>query len=123
MKAKKITPKINKIQQHKKALIEALTQSLGIVTTACKTVGLDRTTFYKYYENDPEFRKSVDDIGNIAIDFVESQNYKLIKEGNPTSIIFYLKTKGRERGYSETIKTEISGSLDITQITGIKIDD
>ncbi len=45
--------KINKIQQNKKALIQAMEKSLGVVTTACKLAGLDRGTYYNYYNNDP----------------------------------------------------------------------
>jgi len=41
------------------------------------------------------------DIENIALDFAESQLHKQIKEGNSTSTIFYLKTKGKKRGYIE----------------------
>jgi len=60
---RKITPKVNKIAQHKKQLIDALTKTLGIVTTACSMCQLSRGIFYEYYNTDPEFRKQVDDIG------------------------------------------------------------
>ena len=91
----------NKIQHTKKAIIEALEKSLGVVTTACKIVGIDRTTFYRYLKDDADFAKEVQDIENIAIDFVESQLFKQIKEGNTTATIFYLKTKAKKRGYVE----------------------
>ncbi|MCC6448747.1 MAG: hypothetical protein IT215_08705, partial [Chitinophagaceae bacterium] len=38
----------------KKAMIEALEKSLGVVTTAAKAVGIDRSTHYDWYNNDPE---------------------------------------------------------------------
>jgi hypothetical protein len=43
----------------------------------------------------------------VALDTAESALFNQIKEGNVTSIIFYLKTKGRRRGYVE--RQEISG--------------
>ena len=98
----------NKIQHTKKALVEALEKSLGVVTTACKIVGIDRTTFYRYLKDDEAFAKQVQDIENIAIDFVESQLFKQIKEGNTTATIFYLKTKAKKRGYVE--RQEITGA-------------
>jgi predicted DNA-binding transcriptional regulator AlpA len=101
---------MNKTAQHKKAIIEALEQSLGIVTSACKKVGVGRTTFYGWLNDDEEFAKQVKDIENIALDFAESQLHQQIKLGNPTSTIFYLKTKGKNRGYVE--RQEISGDLD-----------
>ena len=98
----------NKIQHTKKAIIDALEKSLGVVTTACKIVGIDRTTFYRYVKDDPDFAKEVQDIEDIAIDFVESQLFKQIKEGNTTATIFYLKTKAKKRGYVE--RQEVTGA-------------
>ena len=102
--------KSNKIEHTKKALIEALEKSLGVVTTACKLVGVTRTTFYQYVKDDPEFAEAVKDIDEVTIDFAESQLHKQIKDGNTTATIFYLKTKGKKRGYVE--KTEIDFSTD-----------
>lgn len=99
---------MNKTEQHKKAILEALEQSLGIVTTACKKVGVGRTTFYQWLKDDEEFKKQVDDISNITLDFAESQLHKQIKDGNTSATIFYLKTKGKKRGYIE--RQEITGA-------------
>jgi hypothetical protein len=99
---------MNKTEQHKKAIIEALEKSLGVVTTACKNVGIGRTTFYGWIQEDEEFAKEVDDIQNIALDFAESQLHKQIGEGNTSATIFYLKTKGKKRGYIE--RQEITGA-------------
>lgn len=101
-------PKVNRVQHTKNALIEALEKSLGVVTSACKSVGVDRTTFYNYYNADPKFRASVDSIENIALDFAESQLHRQIKDGNVAATIFYLKTKGKGRGYIE--RQELTGA-------------
>ena len=97
---------MDKNGQHKKAMITALEKSLGVVTSACKSVGIARSTHYLWMDTDPEYRKEVEDIENVAIDFAESQLHQQIKGGNPTSTIFYLKTKGKKRGYVE--RQEIS---------------
>ena len=101
----------NKKQQTKKALIEALGQTLGVVTSACKIVGIDRTTFYKYVNEDDKFAAAVKDISEIAIDFAESKLYEQIRENNTTSTIFYLKTKAKHRGYVERQEVEHSGEI------------
>ena len=88
--------------QYKKQLIDAMEKCLGIVTQACKKVGISRTTYYEYYNTDPDFKKAIDDIDNVALDFAESSLHEQIKDKIPTSTIFYLKTKGRKRGYIET---------------------
>ena len=97
---------MDKTEQHKKAMLEALEQSLGVVTSACKSVGIGRTTHYLWMENDPEYRRAVDDLSNVALDYAESKLHSQIKKENPTAIIFYLKTKGKKRGYVE--RQEIS---------------
>ena len=109
---------MNKTAQHKKAVIEALEQSLGIVTTACRKVGVGRTTFYGWLKDDEEFAKQVKDIENVALDFAETQLHQQIKDNVPTSTIFYLKTKGKKRGYIERMETENTNkNLDLSNLT------
>lgn len=91
----------------KKDMIAALEKSLGIVTTACKNVGLPRGTHYRWLGEDPEYKKACESIEGVTMDFVESQLHKQIQGGNPASTIFYLKTKGKKRGYTETIGLNI----------------
>lgn len=92
----------------KNALIEALEASLGVVSTAVKMVGLHRATFYEWVKNDPEFKQAVDDITENALDFAETALHSKIRGGDTTAIIFYLKTKGKKRGYVEKSEVEFT---------------
>tara|TARA_Y100001937_G_scaffold107291_1_gene149813 strand:+ start:457 stop:837 length:381 start_codon:yes stop_codon:yes gene_type:complete len=92
----------------KQALIEALEKSLGVVTTACKSVGIARSTYYEWLAKDEHFKKDVASITELALDFAESQLHKQIQDGSTTATIFYLKTKGKKRGYIE--RHEITGA-------------
>ena len=83
----------------KDALLQALESSLGIVSTACNRSGISRSSFYKWYKEDEEFRKKVDEIDNLKLDFVESKLFKNIENEKEKSIIFYLQHKGHKRGY------------------------
>jgi len=93
--------KMDKTEANKTAMIAALENSLGIVTTACSQVGVSRESHYRWIREDANYKESVESLTDVAIDVVESKLYELIKQGNVTSVIFYLKTKGRKRGYSE----------------------
>lgn len=107
-------------------LLEALEQSLGVVTTACKIVDCNRSTFYKYYNNDLNFRESVDELQNMTLDFAESQLHKQIQDGNTTATIFYLKTKGKRRGYIERKEVEVTAEVSTSKLSAEarkKIDD
>ena len=92
----------------KESILKALEKSLGIVTVACKKANVPRSTFYKWLNEDEEFAKQVKDIENIALDFAESQLHKQIGDGSTAATIFYLKTKGKKRGYIE--RQEITGA-------------
>ena len=83
----------------KETLLSALENSLGIVSTACNRSGISRSSFYKWYKEDEEFRKKVDEIDNLKLDFVESKLFKNIENEKEKSIIFYLQHKGHKRGY------------------------
>ncbi len=92
----------------KKTMLQALEQTLGIVTAACKIVGISRETHYDWLKSDEAYKAAVDSIQDITLDFAESQLHKQIKDGEVTSTIFYLKTKGKKRGYIERIENDLS---------------
>jgi len=99
---------MDKTVQHKKAMLDALEKSLGVVTSACKTVGIGRTTHYLWMDSDPEYKAAVESLSDVALDFAESQLHKQIKDGNSTATIFFLKTKGKKRGYVERQELDVS---------------
>tara|TARA_B100000900_G_C20440363_1_gene658778 strand:- start:608 stop:967 length:360 start_codon:yes stop_codon:yes gene_type:complete len=91
----------------KESLLKALEKSLGVVTVACKNADIPRSTFYKWVKEDESFASEVKSIENIALDFAESQLHKQIADNSTAATIFYLKTKGKKRGYVE--RQEITG--------------
>jgi AcrR family transcriptional regulator len=107
-------------KKHKEKLLKALEKSLGIVTPACKEVGVSRETFYRYYREDEQFKKVVDDINEITLDFAENQLLSKIKEGSERSILFYMKYRGRKRGYTDSLDITSDGKS-ITEIRLIEI--
>ena len=81
-------------------MLECLERSLGVVSTACKKADVSRTSHYRWMEQEA-YAAAVKDIQDVAVDFAESHLHKLIQNGNPAATIFYLKTKGKNRGYIE----------------------
>ena len=98
----------NRTKINKERLLKALESSLGVITTALKATDLSRTNFYKWLKEDEEFAKAVKDIENIALDFGESQLHKQIGDGNTSATIFFLKTKGKKRGYIERNEVDLT---------------
>ena len=85
----------------KAAMLQALEKSMGVVTPACDAVGIARKTHYEWLKNDGAYAAAVDLVREGTIDFAESELYKQIKAGQVAATIFYLKTKGKHRGYVE----------------------
>ena len=104
----------------KRAMIEALEKSLGVVTTACKSVGIHRSTHYDWMEKDSDYKKEVDALQDVALDFAESKLFKSIENGSDTAVIFYLKTKGKKRGYIE--RQELTHNFEKPIFRGIDLD-
>lgn len=97
------------IHNKKEPLLKALEKTLGVVTSACKSVGIGRATFYRWLKDDNEFKEAVDEIQSVALDFAESKLFEQIKDNSTAATIFYLKTKGKKRGYVERQELEHSG--------------
>ena len=120
----------------KKAFLKALTQSLGRVTEAAEALNMSRQTHYNWMKTDEKYKEAVESIADEALDFVESKLFELIdgaekeimtEQGiatiketpNPTACIFYLKTKGKSRGYVERQEvTGAEGERVVIQIAG-----
>ena len=115
--------KPNKTDINKKKMLVALEKSLGVVTLACKSANLDRSQFYVWLKKDEEFAEAVNELSNVALDFAESSLHKHIEEGIPSSTIFYLKTKGKHRGYIEKSELDVTSNGDsIIPIQWVKND-
>ena len=100
----------------KEKLLKALAETQGLIYHACKKAGnISRSTYYRYMKEDPEFAKEVEDIKQAQIDYVEGQLIKNISDGKETSIIFYLKSKARDRGYAEKLDIT-SGGKSLTEL-------
>ena len=114
----------------KKDILAELEKQNGIVSTACNNIGMPRSTFYNWLNTDEDFKKAVDEIQEVAIDYVESKLFEKIKgvtigkvnnsqiltydiPPSDTAIIFYLKTKAKKRGYIERTEVDHSGNLAI----------
>ena len=120
----------------KEKMVEALAKTYGRVTDAARLIDIDRTTHYRWLKEDEEYKEAVESVNEIALDFVESKLFELIDGAqkevmtevgpmmtkdtpNPTACIFYLKTKGKKRGYVERQEvTGAEGERVVIQIAG-----
>lgn len=98
---------VRKEKEVKEIFLKNLEKNLGIITPTIKaTTNTSRFYYDRWLREDEDFKKKVDEIKDSTLDFVESKLYKLIQEGDKAAIIFYLKCKGKERGYIEVQRIE-----------------
>ena len=93
-------------EERKSIFIDNLKASGGIICVACESTGINRSTYYKWREADCNFAAAVDEVMEAQVDFVESKLMELINAHDTTATIFYLKTKGKKRGWTEKQLTE-----------------
>lgn len=121
METERDTQRIDeRVAQEKADLLQALANTSGIVSSACKAANVSRMTYYRWYNEDSDFREKADDIKELQKDFAESLILKKMKEGDTTMIIFYAKTQMKDRGYTE--RKEITGKDGEDLIKGKEID-
>ena len=80
---------------------QAVMEAGGILTTAAQRLGCASCTIYEYLKRFPALKDVLVEARESALDEAESELMKLIRAGNLTAIIFFLKTQGKSRGYSE----------------------
>ena len=104
--------KKQKLSRKQKAMIEALTSTMGNITASAKKVGISRLTHYDWLESDPIYKTEYESLEDLEVDFYKNALDKLVAQGNVTAVIFALKCKGKKRGWVERqeVKNEISFS-------------
>ena len=93
--------------------LAAVPQSGGMHTVIASRLGIDRHTVAKYIKDNPVLAQAVKDETEGALDSIEATVIKAALAGDMQAAIFYLKHKGKDRGFSERIETEIHTSRPI----------
>lgn len=84
-------------------MLKSMEETGGNVSDACKLAGIDRRQYYRWRRQDADFAARADDIREEMTDRVEARLMKLIADGDAQSTMFYLRTRGKMRGYSTTM--------------------
>ena len=102
-----------------KEIIEAIHETKGIVSVAARRLGISRKAIYDARDKYKGVAEALEDAREAMTDFAEGQLYKNIQKGDTTSIIFYLKTQGKARGYVE--RQEVDNRHQIEGVLGIDV--
>src|SRR3990172_5929006 len=107
-----ITP--SEIKQRKELFLQALELAYGNITTAAKSIGVTRQQIIGWKRTDDIFAALCKEIEEGLIDFAESKLFELINGKNLGAVCFFLKCKGKARGWIEKFETQEApmGSLE-----------
>lgn len=104
-----ILPKIDNMKKpNNKVLVDLYKKKGCNVSAMCSAIGCTRSAFYKWIEKDHKLAEMIDEAKEAIIDFAESKLIEHINDGDVTSLIFFLKTKGKKRGYVEKIEQDLN---------------
>lgn len=87
----------------KRIFYAAMIKTMGNISQSCMVAGIKRVTYRKWLHNDPAFYELIEggDFQERLLDFAESKLVDKINSGDIIAILFFLKTKGKKRGYIE----------------------
>jgi len=105
---------IARTKKNKKLILDELEKNKGIITIACKRIGITPKTFYRWIEADKEFAEQVDDLEWDQRSYVESKLIKKIANDDTASIIFYLKSKHPK--YKPKSEVDVNDSRELEEI-------
>ncbi len=87
------------------------------IRAACDVCGITRDTFYRWRDDDPEFRAQLGDAGEEATETLEAIAWQRARKISDTLLIFLLKAR-RPLVYRETRDVNLSGSVEVVKRVG-----
>lgn len=85
------------------------------ISKSCEEAGISRSTYYRYYNEDIEFKDRVDDVREAMIDKAESKLMDLVERGHFLSIQLLLKSsRAKARGFGSDAAVITKTDNDIT---------
>ena len=103
----------------KETFLQALKLNLGNISQSCKASNIGRQTYYDWVDADEEFKHSCKDVEESLLDLAENRLLEKIDKYDITAIIFFLKTKGKKRGYIEKQEVELIKPIDEIEFDGL----
>lgn len=93
----------DRIRLNKIRFLSELESRMGLIMLTCKATGISHTTIQAWSNDDSEFREKLIQSSEHTLDVVEQALLKNVLDGDVTAQIFYLKTKGRNRGFGNQL--------------------
>lgn len=117
-KMRKYTPRANRPPLSK--ILEAIKDSGGVFSVIAKRLGITRNAITNYAREFEEVADAVAAEKEENLDVAENQLIANIRKGDMGAITFYLRCKGRDRGYGDRVESHICGNLGVAPAPSIE---
>lgn len=91
----------DRVLKRQELFLYHLERNAGNIALASKATGINRSTHTNWVATDEDYAKKVEEVMENTIDWVEGKMMTMIKGSDGQMIRFYLKTRGKHRGYTE----------------------
>ena len=78
------------------------------ITATCSALGISRRTFYEWKEKKKKLAEGLEAADESILDFAESKLVEHIQNDDVQALIFFLRTKGKKRGYVEKTENDVN---------------
>ena len=101
----------------KKIFIKSYLEHLGSITGAANASKISRNTYYRWLEEDSEFKEHIEniDVDDFLLGEAKKALLKNIQKGDVASVIFTLKSKGKNEGFTEKQEVSHSGGFTLNE--------
>lgn len=99
-------------------LVKLIKVKRGNLSAVARSLKVSRQTVYNHIKANPTVEAAAAEARETMLDDAEDVLYKKVREGSTAELIFFLKTQGKSRGYTEKSEMEQSGELVIRVIRG-----
>jgi len=109
--------KLGKLSPKKRLFVKAYLENLGSITGSANQVKIHRNTYYLWLEEDKEFKEYIEsiDIDDYLLGEAKKALLKNIQKGDVASVIFTLKSKGKNEGFTEKQEVAHSGGFTLNE--------
>lgn len=98
-----IIGKVKKSYLKESEIVKALELNCGVISDTAKMLRTSYARLKDFIESNPSLKQATEELQEVKKDLAESELNKHIRKGNLTAIIFFLKTKAKDRGYVESM--------------------
>lgn len=90
-------------------IIDALEKTGGNQAAAARALDCSRNTIRNRINSSEEVKEAYDSVNEANLDRAENELMELVQSGDFKAIKFYLRTKGRKRGYGDKMDITTDG--------------